>query len=440
MMRSLFSGISGLKSHQTRMDVIGNNIANVNTAGYKSSRATFSDALSQTLTGASKPSGNIGGTNAKQIGLGVSVASIDQVMGDGSPQSTGKNTDLAISGNGFFVMTTASGSKYFTRDGAFEFDEAGDLVLPGSGYYVMGWNVDASTNQLNTTGSPEIVHVPLGRTMDAKQTTATVFTGNLDSGTQTVANGGTAVTTTVAVHDAYGNSYNIPILLEKTATNPGGGCTWTATPQNVLDASGDPANPVVAVTGGPATLNFDAFGRLASDVVMNVSATTKTGSQNPIGTSATVTTPFTVTYTADGVTQFAGSNTVHQDSSGEESGYSAGTLASLSFDGTGVVTGVYTNGVRRQEAQVAIAQFANATGLQRISGSLFQESNNSGVANIKTASDLGVTITPSALEMSNVDVANEFADMIVTQRGFQSNSKIITVGDEMLETVINMKR
>jgi len=438
MMRSLFSGISGLKSHQTRMDVIGNNIANVNTAGYKSSRATFSDALSQTLTGASKPSGNIGGTNAKQIGLGVSVASIDQVMGDGSPQSTGKNTDLAISGNGFFVMTTASGSKYFTRDGAFEFDEAGDFVLPGSGYYVMGWNVDESTNQLNTTGSPEIVHVPLGRTMDAKQTTATVFTGNLDSGAQT----GTQVTTTVAVHDAYGNSYNIPILLEKTATDPGGGCTWTATPKDVLDASGDPANPVVAVTGGSATLKFDEYGRLdkGQDVTMQVSATTKTGSKNPIGTSATVTTPFTVTYKADNVTQFAGSNTIHQDSSGEESGYSAGTLTSLSFDGTGVVTGVYSNGVRRQEAQVAIAQFANSTGLQRISGSLFQESNNSGVANIKTASDLGVTITPSALEMSNVDVANEFADMIVTQRGFQSNSKIITVGDEMLETVINMKR
>ena len=136
------------------------------------------------------------------------------------------------------------------------------------------------------------------------------------------------------------------------------------------------------------------------------------------------------------LTQYAGSNTI----SGKANGYAAGTLESVSIDKTGVLTGTYTNGVKQTEGQVAIAQFNNASGLTKNGDSLYQESNNSGVANIKTAGDLGCKITPSALEMSNVDIANEFTDMIVTQRGFQSNSKTITVSDEMLETLINMKR
>jgi flagellar hook protein FlgE len=442
MMRSLFSGISGLKSHQTRMDVIGNNIANVNTAGYKSSRATFSDALSQTLTGASSPTGAIGGTNAKQIGLGVAVASIDQIMGDGSPQSTGKNTDLAISGNGFFVMKQGFSDTYYTRDGAFEFDENGDFVLPGSGLYVQGWTLQPGADKIDTTGAADKINVKIGKSMDAKQTTDTIFAGNLDSSTA-VADATTqlpAITTTVAVYDAYGNNYNVPILLRKTGEQKGGGCTWSATPQDVKDEQG---NVVATVTGGPATLTFSAYGQLTGNVTLDVKAEITNGAASPIGTSptgaTTQTVDFKVHYNQNSVTQFSGSNTIHQDSS-EGAGYSAGTLKSLSFDTTGVVTGVYTNGVRQPEAQVAIAQFANASGLVRTSGSLFQESNNSGKANIKTAVDLGISITPGALEMSNVDVANEFADMIVTQRGFQSNSKIITVGDEMLETVINMKR
>ena len=121
-------------------------------------------------------------------------------------------------------------------------------------------------------------------------------------------------------------------------------------------------------------------------------------------------------------------------------GNAAGTLSSVSVDSSGIITGTYTNGIKQTEAQVAVAQFTNASGLTKTGNSLYQESNNSGTANVKTAADLGVKITPSALEMSNVDIANEFSDMIITQRGFQSNSKIITVGDEMLETLINMKR
>ncbi len=149
MMRSLYSGLSGLKSHQTRMDVVGNNISNVNTTGYKSSRATFADMLSQNLNDATAPHGRVGGTNPKQIGLGTNVASTDLIFKDGAPLTTGKNTDLALSGDGLFVVQK-NGQTYYTRDGAFEFDAAGNYVLPGSGHFVQGWL--AVNGVVDTTG------------------------------------------------------------------------------------------------------------------------------------------------------------------------------------------------------------------------------------------------------------------------------------------------
>ena len=175
----------------------------------------------------------------------------------------------------------------------------------------------------------------------------------------------------------------------------------------------------------PITLQFDTNGKFVSG-----NGTSTLTLTNGSGTNQQVTLDLT------SLTQYAGKSTVN----GSADGNAAGTLSSVSVDSSGIITGTYTNGVKQAEAQVAIAQFTNASGLEKNGNSLYQESNNSGTANVKTASDLGVTITPSALEMSNVDIANEFSNMIVTQRGFQSNSKIITVGDEMLETLINMKR
>ena len=180
MMRSLFSGVSGLKSHQTRMDVIGNNIANVNTTGFKSSRTTFADTLSQTLSGASAPQDNIGGTNPKQIGLGTGVASIDMLFTDGSVQSTGKNTDLCLSGNGLFVVKRGS-ETYYTRDGAFEFDSQGNYVLPSSGLYVQGWM--AKDGVLSTAGAVGNIQIAAGKSMEAKQTASASYTNNLKADT-----------------------------------------------------------------------------------------------------------------------------------------------------------------------------------------------------------------------------------------------------------------
>lgn len=483
MMRSLFSGVSGLKAHQTRMDVIGNNIANVNTTGFKSSRTTFADTLSQTLTGASAPQDNVGGTNPKQIGLGTGVASIDLLFTDGSVQSTGKNTDLCLSGNGLFVVKQGS-ETYYTRDGAFAFDSEGNYVLPSSGLYVQGWMAEKGV--LNTTGAADNITIPAGKGMESEATAKVTYSNNLnastllidsltggvdskstptrkvatasnpitltmsDGTTQTVTSGSyiaghsIPVTTTATIYDSLGTKHSIPLLFELTSKSTTTGSTWTISPAvtATTTTSGgtttteydtkikedDGSTTTVALTGG--TVSFDTKGAYVAGTTATTIALTYEATKS--GAAA----PQTATLDLTSLTQYAGSSTINSTSDG----HAAGTLSSVSVDASGKITGTYTNGVRQTEAQVAVAQFTNASGLTKTGNSLYQESNNSGTANVKTASDLGVTITPSALEMSNVDIANEFSDMIITQRGFQSNSKIITVGDEMLETLINMKR
>ena len=537
MMRSLFSGVSGLKGHQTRMDVIGNNIANVNAVGFKSSRVTFADTLSQTTSGASAPGETIGGTNPKQIGLGTGVASIDLLFTDGSVQSTGKNTDLCLSGNGLFIVKNGN-ETYYTRDGAFEFDAAGNYVLPGSGLFVQGWT--AANGELNTTGAVGNITVKAGKSMAAAKSTSANYENNLNSaiptikeltvtsvkagsvsattpitltidgteykvtgidkdidpsknwtvkstaaGSFVITNGTVAedvtctcstatttapatgktvdvpittnitlsdgtkvtqtsgkyeignslpVTTTMTIYDSLGNAHAVTLYFVETDPSKN---KWkvtvgkdytdtmtTATPlpsQTITDADGTKTT----VSMADVELTFDENGKFKEGSGTG-SLTLENGSQSPM----------TVSINFSALTQYAGSNTVK----GEADGNAAGTLKSVSIDNSGVITGTYTNGKKQTEAQVAVAQFTNASGLTKTGSSLYQESNNSGTANVKTAADLGVTITPSALEMSNVDIANEFSDMIITQRGFQSNSKVITVGDEMLETLINMKR
>ena len=520
MMRSLYSAVSGLKGHQTRMDVIGNNVANVNTTGFKSSRTTFADTLSQTLSSASAGTDTLGGTNPKQIGLGVGVASIDTIFTDGNTQSTGKNTDLALSGNGLFVVKNGN-QTYYTRDGAFEFDADGNYVLPSSGLKVQGWvNETTDNSTVNTTGSVTDIQVQSGKAMAASESTEAVYSNNLNASTpvitsytfSTTTNGATTSYTRTAVgtyitasaaqpvtlnfsdgtqqtvtsgtytighslpqttafdyYDSLGGKHTATVLLEKTNLS---GNTVTYTDENgnsVTDTATawvvSLANQSVDEDDGSTTdydmttftIAFDTDGveragtLSASETLTADANSTVTSTVTPIGagntsvatsimkaahTSPSGSSTNTMTLDFNGVTQYAGTNTINAD----PDGYAAGTLSSIAVDSSGIITGTYTNGVKRAEAQVAVAQFTNASGLEKTGNSLYQQSNNSGTANVKTASDLGVKITPSALEMSNVNIADQFTDMIVTQRGFQSNSKIITVDDELLETVINMKR
>ena len=685
----MFSGVSGLKSHQTRMDVIGNNIANVNTTGFKASRVTFADMISQTLSGASAPGDTIGGTNPKQIGLGTSVSSIDMPFTDASVQSTGKNTDLALTGNGTFVVKRGN-ETFYTRNGAFEFDAEGKYVMPGSGLRVQGWMAD-SNGELNTRGAANDIIIPKSKSMPPSATKKVEYTNNLNASTTsaqakrariTYADGTTEETTAYApnsldeIEVEKGGTktvYQVPRISGSTpkyatdqvlshepiwkskvlsatfaTAGPGtnnnrvldvevtgkdgtpmkinGGTTFsiaqtdipagtyklgdtfeiekkikkatvdTATHTVTLEFEASPGltgitsvvvpeptsggmyrvgdtfkfkttitkvvadkdDTVALENGQNVTLNdadadtkddipqevgkdytkyiggkvkgvndhagysykgkavksleliaddkrvvtgdiskaladqrgipgyvltiFSVYdtegGKIDLPVMLQKTAdnrwqavfsngTTKyefkRGDQvigtatlnaddivfNTHGGWVSGSGKITVNYNngrpASGqvldmdfsaLTQYTGTSTVHAQSDG----YTQGTLSSVTIDSTGTITGTYTNNVKRKEAQVAVARFNNPSGLSKQGGSLYQETNNSGGATVKTADAFGATITASALEMSNVDISDQFSDMIITQRGFQSNSKIITVSDEMLETLINMKR
>ncbi len=682
MMRSMFSGVSGLKGHQTRMDVVGNNIANVNTTGFKASRVTFADMISQNLSGAAGPNGTLGGVNPKQVGLGMSVASTDLIYSNGSVQQTGKNTDVAISrGDGLFVVKRGE-QQFYTRNGAFEFDAQGNLTIPSTGLYVQGYMANGgivTPSGENTTK----IQIPAGKSMEASSTISATYTKNLNattpgydvanvlvkyadgtSGTtnnyaptekgklvltmstgkkiylgdsapqQTVGsattgtnlysstitnvtasstgkvdaklemdennssspkkiNGSdsTVITRTGATAlssgtYAYGDAYNIsgkitairsvagtsdveldlgsdntitpgtPVTitvpkptsftykkgdtytgqLKITSLTPQQGATVTTADGNSAVLSG--AIPAITNSATTYTHNANALdgkitaitrestyeygGKTVSTIALNTksgasiggligksynrgdtfypSVTTLVTVYDSLGAAHSIPVVFTkaannkwtmslgtggdtysitekdgtttnvtltksdLTFDTTGaylsgsaslnltygngaaaqqvsmnlasVTQYAGTSTVAATSDGN----AAGTLSSVSIDSSGVITGTYTNNVRRVEAQIAMAQFNNPSGLTKMGGNLYQESNNSGTRTVSGASDIGTELTTSALEMSNVDIADQFSDMIITQRGFQSNSKIITVSDEMLETLINMKR
>ena len=527
MMRSLFSGVSGLKSHNTRMDVIGNNIANVNTTGFKAGRVTFEDMLSQTLSGASSPGTTIGGTNPKQVGLGVTVGGIDTIFSDGSVQGTGKNTDLALTGNAMFMVKRGD-QTYYTRNGAFEFDAKGNYVLPSSGLHVQGWmNKTTEHSKVSTDGAVENIVIEAGKMMAPKATETATYSENLDSNTpmitgytfsdtsttpptarvRTSANSGMYITaskaqpvtlslsdgtkqtvtsgtytigrslpkvTSFSYYDTLGRKHESIVFLEKAIvttvkyTDEEGNLvtkrasTWIARVGNpeVNNIDGSKTKHELSAT----TIAFDEDGVLRAGVLgrtQPVSADPNSNVTTPVAPPATsVNSSEVATLSAEHtepngakkdneislrfaddkspLTQYAGYDTIKAASDG----YTGGALASVSFDSAGVITGTYTNGVRRAEAQIGVAKFANPSGLTKLGGNLYQESNNSNskVVRAQTVESAGAKITPSSLEMSNVDLADQFSDMIITQRGFQSNSKVITVGDEMLETLINMKR
>lgn len=523
MMRSLFAGVSGLKAHQTRMDVIGNNIANVNTVGYKSSRVTFQDVLYQTIRSASAPATSRGGTNPVQIGLGVQIGSIDVIHTPGSPQPTGVQSDLAISGNGFFVLLDGERQLY-TRAGAFSLDEAGWLIAP-NGMRVAGWN--AVEGVINTNQPIEAIRIAIGQTIPARATTEAVFEGNLNAevgvpvghvvrytDTVSVAGvdqevtlefvkvddrrwtvqafdvngdavpitfGGTPyapggplpelvfddqgrltneadleveiggdtgtvmagavmaaavrqvlpenpkVLTTVEVVDSLGVRHRVIIEFEKTAENT---WAWTAVDENgnYLSIAGfgtyDPADPA---TSRPV-LRFDSEGRLAvGSQIASITLNPGTGAE-----------PVVFTPSFAGISQYGQPSQVGARS---QNGYIAGTLEEIRFDVSGVITGVFSNGLTRSLAQLAVATFANNGGLIRAGDTAFEASHNSGLPQIGAAGtgDRGL-MTPGALEMSNVDLSEEFTSMIITQRGFQANSRIITTSDEILQELVNLKR
>ena len=463
MMRSLYSGVSGLQNHQTRMDVIGNNISNVNTNGFKRGRVNFQDMISQQMSGAAKPTDELGGVNPKEVGLGMTIASIDNVFTQGNLQSTGVSTDLAIQGNGFFLLKSGEES-FYTRNGAFGLDRDGTLINPANGMRVQGWMAEEVNGQMlvSTAASPEDLIIPVGSKDPAKETTNVNFACNLNKNTPEIMEGASADDiykgtwgTEQKIYDSFGNEHMLSVSFRRVPGNPN---QWEATVQIDPDNADYTQTRVGLGTtdgmGNTFLVNFDNYGALASisDSAGNLS---NTEGQIVIQTSFAVAesnpdaegNPYrqtlninlgTIGSFKDTITQSASKSTTkafYQD------GYTMGYLDNFKIDSSGIITGVYSNGTNRTIGQIALASFANDRGLEKAGDNTYVESNNSGMARIGESGVAGKgTLMAGALEMSNVDLSEQMTDMIVTQRGFQSNAKTIQTADTLLETVLSLKR
>lgn len=412
MIRSMYSAVSGLKAHQTMMDVVGNNIANVNTTGFKKSQALFQDVLSQTLNGASMPRAELGGSNPAQIGLGTRLAGISQNLAQGALERTGRSLDVAIEGDGFFVVRHG-GAEMFTRAGAFFVDAAGTLVT-ADGFQVQGWQAEPN-GSISTVGAAADIRIPLGETSQPVATSLINLGGNLSAEAEV----GDEVFNAVPVYNEQGQATILNLVYTKTANNE-----WT-----VGASYGDPA---VTVALSDNVLQFGPNGEITNpaDYTVNIAAGEIPGLpaiELTLGGAE-----------ARRVTQYGGASSmsvINQD------GSTSGQLLSLSMGQDGVITASYSNGHVRPVGQLALASFANPEGLERVTGTSWRVSANSGLPQIGLAGLGGRgLLAAGALEMSNVDLADEFTTLIRSQRGFQANSRVITTSDEMLQEIVNMKR
>lgn len=440
MMRSMFSGVSGLRAHQTRMDVIGNNVANVNTVGFKSGRVTFQEIFSQTIKGAGAPdpATGRGGTNPMQVGLGLGVGTIDTIMTRGSVQRTDNPTDISIEGEGYFIVRGGAGDTYkFTRAGNFGIDEFGNLVT-GSGLNVYGWQkydwdddgraIFDTESQIEPINLYSDAHNLNKRVIAPKATKNAVLAGNLNVAELKIDPADIDTTpphfsTPLTVYDNLGNAYEISINFWKTASDDST-TTWT---WKIDGGSG------VTVDDTERELVFDDKGRLTTGSLAPVDITFEPSSPNA-GMS-----DFTVTFDFSKLTMYAANSSVKPT---YVDGYATGNLVTFNIGSDGIITGIYSNGQQQPLGMIALASFENPGGLQKVGENLFIPTTNSGEFKkaLKAGSEGVGALNPGTLEMSNVDLSKEFTDMIITQRGFQANSRIITASDEMLQELVNLKR
>ena len=499
MMRSMFSGVSSLRVHQTRMDVIANNIANVNTVGFKSQRATFQDAFYQMLQGASGPDPimNRAGTNPMQIGLGLSLGSIDNIMTQGASQRTDNPLDLMLVGPGFFIVEGPMG-RAFTRAGNVSMDRQFNLHI--NGMMLMGWNAEERDGVFEVNRG-DLTQLSLAgvQSMAAQSTNIIELIGNLNVGElEGPAHDPDPVRRTLTIFDSLGHTWTMDIYLRYHPGVSGAGTRthshWTywfgtdavipdggqARPGNAIPAwrdnirenpDGTPVQPGwLDITTGPAgtsaageigTIRFDHRGTFAGahsatagvapaphipdegfpdpflpwqlNIMPNATAP---GSINPAagfgggGPQAVG----TLTVQTTGLSQRADAHTIR---AGAVNGNRPGRLADISVGGDGTIAGRFTNGLTRIIGQIPVALFDNPAGLERGGSNLWFQTVNSG--EFDGAGTVGEMVG-GALEMSNVDLANEFTEMITTQRGFQAASRTITVSDEMLQELVNLRR
>lgn len=540
MMRALYSGVSGLKTHQTKMDVIGNNIANVNTVAFKSSSTAFSEIMYQNISNPSGATATKGGVNAKQIGLGVTTGSTSiNITSPGSTQTTGDGWDLRITGDSFFIVNNGT-ENLFTKAGAFGIDGAGNLVTKTTGYNVMGWQVDPATGEIRRDAVSKLaIMTEKNQTSPPEPTTEATCGGVLDAkNVQVNSDAGYAMSLTF--YDALGYSYSAKFAVKTVNQDTK---TYTVELTDIVDSSdhsilqdylnADPNNTMTNIFGEPTNVDrsyalaegftyrnnefYDADGnRMTYDAANYKYVAENTGKEYTVssmfgvseaqvqehydpassvtaanGDSATFNYMETLYgYTLDfnegepnagmfnyvgqeGVesvvlkisalgTQFrninvdftqtknfdnGGSNTLDilkgaADDATQGTGRRLGKLIGLQVDETGKIFGTYDNGNSELLGQIAVATFPNPAGLEKIGDNCYRTTLNSGEFDGigKEVNADGGKISSGVLEMSNVDLANEFTEMITTQRGFQANSRIITTSDTLLEELINLKR
>ena len=558
---SLYSGLSGLIAHQRRMDVIGNNIANVNTPGFRSSRVLFRTAFAQTLSIGTAPSGNLGGVNPIQVGLGTTIGATSTNFNQGSIETTGVPSDLAVSGNGFFIVTDSTGRPFYTRDGSFSL--GADQVLTNSkGMLVQGWMADPNF-QINPTGATEEITIPLGSMRLARATQSITLTGNLNAagdagtmgsllGTQALRDISTGLPATAAtlmsnLTDAGGVPFfalgdtltlsaakggrNLPsqtFTVGAASTLGGVGpntslAAWIEANLGINTAAGVPGTPGVTINAATGALDiagnfgtandlsdltlsstgaiarpftvaktqsadgesgftpFAVYDSLGNEVNVSVSfvlesKSSATGNvwrwyaESPDNSSPSrVVGTGTVTFDDQGAVQSVSNDQIVVDRTGgpvtplqvtpdlgqitqfaaDESevaltlqdGAAQGTLNEYAIGANGIVTGIFTNGMVANLAQVALVTFANNQGLYATGDNLFSPGPNAGAPQIGAPGAFGSgTLVSGALEQSNVDLANEFVNLIVTQTGYTANSRVISTSNTMLTELLNTIR
>ncbi|MBO4408195.1 MAG: flagellar hook-basal body complex protein [Lachnospiraceae bacterium] len=483
MMRSLFSGVAGLKTHQTKMDVIGNNIANVNTVAYKSQNVTFQELMYQTTQSASAANAATGrgGINAKQIGLGVQTGAINaNISTSGASQTTGNPFDIQIKGDSFFIVSDGS-NNYFTRAGAFYVDGMGNLAMTSNGYTVMGWQEDPNEpgTIIKDTVTPLKIMSAENMTSEPEQTRQTYLSGIIDKNS-TQLSSTTGLIVNFGIYDSLGYSYIAKFAVKETATEG----QFTFEPVDLIDSEGyslmwscDDTKPnykkgyektAYDAPGGPGEggkggdwpkeltvdltghddanlngyINFDTITGKSLDVDSNgndVEFTINIGKIDAFDAPITLVTGESTMYDNKGTSTVKGNA---GDYNGNFAGRKVGEMSGVAIGQDGKITATYDNGTSKLLGQIAVANFSNPSGLEKKGDNLYQSTPNSGAFD-----GIGDDITSGSgamstgvLEMSNVDLSAEFTDMITTQRGFQANSRIITVSDSMLEELTNLKR
>ena len=425
---SLYTGAAGLRSHGKAINVLGDNVANANTMGFKRSRANFSDVFAR----------SVGAGSDGDIGQGSEVTSVQKLMQQGALLGTGQATDLAIKGNGFFAVKGNSqglSGSFYTRAGQFHLDKDGQLVNQ-SGLVAQGY-LASSDGTINKSVTD--LKIPL-TTMPPKATTKGTVVGNLDAGATAITSAFSATDATntsnyssqITVYDSLGKAHTVTMYFRKSSAT-----AWTF--HGVVDggevSGGSSGSPTVVMSG---TLTFDSQGRLASVTGNAATITFANAAAQTISLNLGDATATSGNTGLKGMTSYASSSTVSYVS---QDGYTAGNMSGIAVTSTGVIQGVFSNGKKRDLGQVLLADFKSAQDLQRVGGNLYTETVASGQAVLNQAGNAGMgTLASGNLEQSNVDLASEFVGLIAYQRGFQANSRTVSTADQMLREILSLKR